>query len=84
MKFKFSLKNKEASMEADVEGLVEKSLEYRSKHPERKTRYQIKQEELRKNKELEHKQKMQYAFVLLGVIAVCLIICFIGSLLGWE
>ena len=84
MKFKFSFKNKEASMEADVEGLVEKSLEYRSKPPERKNRYQIKQEELRKNKELEHKQKMQETFVWLGVLAVCLIICFIGSLLGWE
>ena len=60
MKLEFSLKNKEASLEADVEGLVEKGLEYNSKKPDKRTRYQIKQEEKRKNEELKHKQQMKY------------------------
>ena len=50
MKLSFSLKNKEASLEADVEGLVEKGLEHKAKTPAKKTRYQIKQEEKRKNR----------------------------------
>jgi hypothetical protein len=41
MKLSFSLKNKEASFEADVEGLVEKSLENKAKNPVKKTRYQL-------------------------------------------
>ena len=49
MKFKLSLKNKEISMEADVEKLVEKGMNNKASRPERKTRYQIKQEEKRKN-----------------------------------
>lgn len=48
MKLSFSLSKKEASMEADVEGLLAKGLEHRSNNPKRKTRYQIKQEEKRK------------------------------------
>ena len=47
MKLKFNLKSKEASLEADVEGLVEKGME-RHDNPNRKTRYQIKQEEKRR------------------------------------
>ena len=38
MKLKFSLKNKEASLEADVEKLVEKGMDLKAKNPERKTR----------------------------------------------
>ena len=45
MKFRFSLKDKEASLEADVEKLVEKGMDHRSQRPDRKTRYQIKAEE---------------------------------------
>ena len=45
MKLKFSLKNKEASVDADVEGVVEKVFEHKAKQPPKKTRYQIKQEE---------------------------------------
>lgn len=48
MKLKFSLKNKEASLEADIEKLVEKGMDNKAKKPEKKTRYQIKQEEKRK------------------------------------
>ena len=55
MKFKFSLKDKEVSMEADVEKLVEKGMDHKAARPDRITRYQIKQEEKRKNEELKHK-----------------------------
>ena len=82
MKFNFNLKSKDVSAEADVEGIVEKSLEYKSKRPEKKTRYQIKQEEIRKNKELEHKQKMQLLFVLLGFVAVLIVIGILASIFG--
>ena len=57
MKIKFNLKNKEASLEADVEGIVEKTLEYKASKPEKKSRYQIKQEEKRKNEAAKHKGK---------------------------
>lgn len=36
MKLKFSLKNKEASVDADVEGVVEKVLQHKSKQPPKK------------------------------------------------
>ena len=49
MKLNFSWKKQEASIEADVERLVEKGMETNSKKPPKKTRYQIKQEEKRKN-----------------------------------
>jgi hypothetical protein len=49
MKFKLSLKDKEVSMEADVEKLVEKGMDHKAARPDKRTRYQIKQEEKRKN-----------------------------------
>ena len=82
MKFSFNLKSKEASVEADVEGIVEKSLEYKTKQPPRKTRYQIKQEEKRKTEELKHKQQMQYLYILLGLCGVLLVIGIVASILG--
>lgn len=54
MQFKFSLKNKEVFLDADVEKLVEKGMDQNAKNPPKKTRYQIKQEEKRKNKELKN------------------------------
>lgn len=50
MKLKFNFKNKEASLEADVEKLVEKGMDQKANGPVKKTRYQIKQEEKRKMK----------------------------------
>lgn len=82
MKLSFSLKNKEASLEADVEGLVERGLEHKAKRPNKKTRYQIKQEEKRKNEEIKHKQQMQYLFILLGIVAFFLIIGIVATILG--
>lgn len=82
MKFKFNLKNKEASMEADIEGIVKKTLEYKSNHPVRKTSYQIKQEEKRKNEELKHKQQMQYLIILLAIIGVFFVVGIVASILG--
>ena len=72
MKLKFSLKNKEALLEADVERLVEKGMDQKAKNPPKKTRYQIKQEEKRKNAELKHKQNLQIFFIGLGVFVVIL------------
>lgn len=93
MKLKFSLKNKEASLEADVEKLVEKGMDLKAKNPDRKTRYQIKQEEKRKTlmlkaeeerkkKEAEHKQQIFWLSVLLGIGAVCLILGLVATYLG--
>ena len=81
MKLKFSLKSKEASLEADVEKLIEKGMDQRAKNPHRKTRYQIKQEEKRKMKELEHKQNLQKVFIYISVMAVLLTIVLVMAIL---
>ena len=57
MKLRFSLKNKEASFEADVEKLVEKGMDNKAKYLAGKTRYQIKQEEKRKTFLLKQEEK---------------------------
>lgn len=80
MKLNFNLKSKEASLEADIESLVEKGLE-RRENPNRKTRYQIKQEENRKNEELKYKQHMQETLLLVGILAVLFIIIFVMAAL---
>lgn len=73
MKFKLSLKDKEASLDADVERLVEKGMELNAEKPPKKTRYQIRAEEKRKNEELKHKQRMQAVLIMLGFVIVLLI-----------
>lgn len=82
MKFNFSFKNKEASFEADVEKLVEKRMDYKKTAPIKKTRYQIKQEEKRKNKEMDHKQQMIGISILLGIILCLFVFSVIAGLLG--
>ena len=95
MKFSFSLKNKEAKLEADVERLVEKGMENRAKNPIKKTRYQIRQEEKRKTlalnakqermkKQAEQKSFVIYFCLMMALLVFILLICFIGSQLGWE
>ena len=79
MKLKFSLKNKEASLEADVEGLVEKGFHHRERKEPQKTKDQIRQEEKRKNKELEQKHFIQVMLLLVSIILILLIICAIGA-----
>lgn len=79
MKLSFSLKNKEASLEADVEKLVEKGMDQRAKDPNRKTHYQIRQEEKRKNKELEQKRFMMGMLLMVGLIVVILVVCAVGA-----
>lgn len=80
MKMKLNLKNREASLEADVEGIVKKQLDFKEKHPEKKSSYQIRQEEKRKNQELEQKHFVQN-MILMGVVLVgILVICFLGSI----
>lgn len=82
MKLSFSLKNKEASLEADIEGLVEKGLEHKAKNTAKKTRHQIKQEEKRKNEELKHKQQMQWMYIMLGLLAVLIVFGVIVTVAG--
>ena len=82
MKLSFNLSKKEASFEADIEKLATKGMEQKAKNPERKTRYQIKQEEKRKNKELEHKHFIQGILLMMGILLFSLILCFIGASLG--
>ena len=88
MKLSFSLKNQEANFEADVEGLVEKSLENKAKNPIKKTRYQIKQEEKRKNEELKHKQELHKIYIGIGMLLFILMLCIVMGILshvfGWE
>ena len=84
MRFAFSLKEKELSVEADIEGIVDKELERRDKKPPRKTRYQIKQEEKRKNEELKHKQQMQNIFLMIGLLVVIIAFCLVAAALGLE
>ncbi|MBQ7230126.1 MAG: hypothetical protein IJX04_04440 [Oscillospiraceae bacterium] len=72
MKLSFSFKKQEASLEADVEGLVKPCIDARLDNPQRKTRYQIRQEEKRKNAELKHKQDMQRALIAFGLFAICM------------
>ena len=80
MKFKFSLKNKEISLDADVEKLVEKRMEHNEKHPDKKSKYQIKQEEKRKNEELKHKQQLTYLFIGIGLFVAIIAFCVIMSI----
>jgi len=82
MKFKLNLKNKEVSLEANVEGIVEKSIEQNNQKPVKKTAYQIRQEEKRKNDEMKHKQQIQMLFVLLGIVILFTIVGITASVLG--
>ena len=82
MKFSFNLKEKQASFEADVEKLIEKKMAHPASATPRKTRYQIKQEEKRKNEELKQKHFFQGIIMLLLVVVFFLVICGICSFLG--
>ena len=79
---KFSLKTKEAKLEADVERLVEKGMDQKAKNPPRKTRYQIKQEEKRKNAELKHKQEMQRMIIGISILGGVMVIALIIGILA--
>ena len=80
MKFKFGLKNKEVSMEADVEKLVEKGLDHKAARPDKRTRNQIKQDEKRKNAELKHKQQLTYLLIGIGVFVAIIAFCIVMSI----
>lgn len=80
MKFKFGLKNKEVSMEADVEKLVEKGMDHKAARPDKRTRYQIKQDEKRKNAELNHKQQLTYLLIGIGVFVAIIAFCIVMSI----
>ena len=72
MKLNINFLKKEANVEADVERLVEKKMDIDSKRPVRKTRYQIRQEEKRKNKEQQFRQSMIGVAILfaLGIFLI--------------
>ncbi|MBQ4562751.1 MAG: hypothetical protein IJA55_10535 [Clostridia bacterium] len=84
MKLKFK---KLFEVEADVERLVEKGMDNNAKKQPKKTRYQIRQEEKRKNQELKHKQEMQKVYIGLTVLGVIIFICVVmgilSNILGW-
>ena len=77
MKFDFSLKDKKMTLNADVEKLVEKKMDLGKDKPQKKTRYQIKQEEKRKMEELKHKQDMQKLYIAIGLFAVLMVVVFV-------
>ena len=81
MKFKVSLKNKEISLDADIEKLAEKRMNLNASQPDKKTRYQIKQEEKRKNAELKHKQQLTYLFIGIGLLILLFTLCIVMSIL---
>ena len=87
MKLAFNFKKKEASLQADVEGMIERGLERKEKNPKRKNRYQIRQEEKRRpielNRDLERKHMRQGILMMAGVVVFILIICAIGSSINW-
>lgn len=80
MKLKFNLKNKEVSLETDVEKLIEKGMDQKAKKPPKKTRYQISQEEKRKNEELKQKHFIQGMFLLFGIVAIGIVMSIICSI----
>lgn len=71
-------------MEVGVEKLVEKGIDQKAARPERKTRYQIKQEEKRKNEKLKQKHFMQGIVLMLGLIVISTIIAIVASVMGIE
>ena len=82
MKLSFNFKKQEANFEADVEKLIEKGMDQRERNPERKTRYQIKQEEKRKNAELKHKQEMHRVIIGVCMLAAAMIVAIIIGVLA--
>ena len=81
MKLKLNLKNKEVSLDADIEKLIEKGIINKPDRPERKTAYQIRQEEKRKNEELKHKQQLQSLYILLGLFVFLVVFGMIATIL---
>ena len=82
MKLSFSFKKQEANFEADVEKLIEKGMDQREKNLDRKTRYQIRQEEKRKNAELKHKQEMQRMIIGISILGGVMVIALIIGILA--
>ena len=67
-------------MEADVEKLVEKVMDHKAARPDKRTRYQIKQDEKRKNAELKHKQQLTYLLIGIGVFVAIIAFCIVMSI----
>lgn len=82
MKFKFNLMKKEIDFEADIEKLVEKSIDMKSMLPNRKTNYQIRQEEKRKTMELKDKQQKHYLYLMIGVLFLIAVLGVVATILN--
>lgn len=82
MKLSFRLKKAEASLEANVGKLIEKGMDQWERNHQGKTRYQIKQEEKRKNAELKHKQETQRLLIGVGMLAAMMVIAIIIGILA--
>lgn len=81
MKLSFNLKEKAGSLEVDAERLIDKKIEtYRTK-PQKKTRYQIRQETKLKKAELKRKRDMQILLGMVIFLAVMFVVIFIGAAL---
>lgn len=82
MKFRFGTKNKMISFNIKLENGAEENnnLEIREKYP-KKTRYQIKEEEKRKMKELEHEHHMQNLMIGLLVFGALIGIAVFSSII---
>lgn len=82
MKLSFNMQKKEISLNADVETLIDKRLDKRDERPPKKTRYQIRQEEKRKNQELKAKQALIFFAILMGMTLFFFTIALIGASLS--
>lgn len=82
MKLNLNWDKKEIEAEADVEKVILKNMEMKKDAPPKKTRYQIKQEEKRKNEELKFKQNMVYLAILGGIAVFGLLLSIMGTLFG--
>ena len=55
-------------------------MDHKAARPDKRTRYQIKQEEKRKNAELKHKQQLTYYLIGIGLFIVIIAFCVVMSI----
>lgn len=81
MKLSFNLEEKQGSLEIDAERLIDKKMETNKTKPQKRTKYQIKQETKLKKAEFKHKRDMQILLGMVIFLAVIFVIVFIGATL---
>lgn len=84
MKLQVKRNKLEVNVEADAKSIIEKKMDLKSK---KKTRYQIRQEEKRKNAELQYEldtKKTKWTFIAIGAVFIfCIGILILGGIFGW-